>query len=168
MKITAKLIVILMMMCFIAVCADAGDPKGKAWGDTRFTDNSDGTVTDNLTNLIWLKNANSFGAKNWSTAKTDCKTLASGAGGLTDGSSAGDWRLPTVKELQSLIDFSQYNPALPPGHLFTNVQPGYYWSGVTCADSADNAWYVTMSNGGVYYYYKAYTGFVWPVRGGKN
>ena len=41
---------------------DDGDlEKGVAWPNPRFTDNSDGTVTDNLTGLIWLKNANCFG-----------------------------------------------------------------------------------------------------------
>ena len=41
-------------------------------------DNSDGTVTDNLTRLIWLKNANCFGSKTWSEALSDCNSLASG------------------------------------------------------------------------------------------
>ena len=35
--------------------------KGVAWPNPRFTDNGNGTVTDNLTGLIWLKNANCFG-----------------------------------------------------------------------------------------------------------
>jgi len=44
---------------------DDGDlKKGVVWPNPRFTDNEDGTVTDNLTGLIWLKNANCFGAKN--------------------------------------------------------------------------------------------------------
>ncbi len=37
---------------------------------------------------------------------------------LSDGSSAGDWRLPTMKELCTLIDYSKRDPALPNGHMF--------------------------------------------------
>ena len=45
--------------------------KGVAWPNPRFTDNGDGTVTDNLTGLIWLKNANCFGTRTWATALSD-------------------------------------------------------------------------------------------------
>jgi hypothetical protein len=78
----------------------------------RFTDKRDGTVKDNLTNLIWLKNANCFADVNWPQALTAANTLASGSCGLTAGSMAGDWRLPNAKELQSLIDFGFVTPAL--------------------------------------------------------
>ena len=48
---------------------DDGDlEKGVTWPSPRFTDNTNGTVTDNLTGLIWLKNANCFGEKSWSAA----------------------------------------------------------------------------------------------------
>ena len=71
---------------------DDGDfEKGVAWPNPRFTDNGNGTVTDSLTNLIWLKNANCFETRMWAQALTDCNGLASGSCGLTDGSSAGDF-----------------------------------------------------------------------------
>ncbi len=38
--------------------------KGVVWPIPRFKDNNNGTVTDNLTGLIWLKNANCFGVEN--------------------------------------------------------------------------------------------------------
>ena len=48
---------------------DDGDlEKGVTWPSPRFTNNSNGTVTDNLTGLIWLRNANCFGQKAWATA----------------------------------------------------------------------------------------------------
>ena len=59
----------------------------------RFVDNGDGTVTDNMTALIWTRNAGCFGTKNWSQALTAANQLASGACGLTDGSIPGQWRL---------------------------------------------------------------------------
>ncbi len=154
---------------------DDGDlEKGVAWPTPRFTINlngsnvPDGTVTDNLTGLIWLKNANAFGARNWATALTDCNGLASGTAGLTDSSVAGDWRLPNVKELQSLIDFSNVVSALPSGHPFTGVQSGYYWSGTTYANGTVYAWYVYMLNGYVGSNDKTLFYYVWPVRGGND
>ena len=82
---------------------DDGDlEKGAAWPSPRFTDNSNGTVTDNLTGLVWLKNANCFGSRTWATALSDANALNSGECSLSDDSSAGDWWLPNVRELQSL------------------------------------------------------------------
>jgi len=97
-------------------CAGTGQDGDKLAGATlpspRFTDNGDGTVNDNLTGLIWLKNANCFGAKNWTAALSDANNLSNGTCGLTDGSSAGDWRLPNRVELTSLVNSEYYNPAL--------------------------------------------------------
>ena len=152
-------------------CADTGQDgdlqKGVAWPDPRFTDNADGTVTDNLTGLIWLKNASCFGQKNWSTALTDCNSLANGACSLTDGSVAGDWRLPNLFELESLRDMSNYNPALPSGHPFTSVVSGFYWSGTTNADDTNVAWDVNLYNGSMSSGGKADNLYAWPVRGGQ-
>jgi len=132
----------------------------------RFTDNGNGTVTDNLTGLIWLRNANCFGQKTWTDALSDCNTLASGTCELNDGSVAGDWRSANVREIFSLIDFSQFDPALPVGHPFTNVQSDYYWSS-TSKDAVGNAWNVNMSGGGVGGHYKTFVDYVWPVRDAK-
>jgi hypothetical protein len=145
---------------------DDGDKEeGIAWPNPRFTDNGDGTVTDNLTGLIWLQNANSFGQRSWADALSDCNSLADGAAGLTDGSVAGDWRLPNVKELQSLIDYSNYNPVLPTGYPFTGVQSSYYWSSTTSANYTGGAWGVSMNFGYVGYNIKVDNRYVWPVRG---
>ena len=151
---------------------DDGDlEKGVAWPSPRFTDNLDGTVTDNLTGLIWLKNADCFGARVWATALNDANTLASGSCGLTDSSVAGDWRLPNVRELFSLIDFSQPTAApwiaLLSGHPFTGVQAGYYWSSTSAASDPSYAWSVGLDFGRVDVGYKPYSYYVWPVRGGQ-
>ena len=132
-----------------------------------FTHNGDGTVTDNLTGLIWLKNANCFGSRTWTDALSDANGLASGSCGLTDGSSAGDWRLPNVNELSSLVDRAQTGPALPAGHPFTGVQSNDYWSSTTYAPSASYAWYVSLHYGYVNLDVKTDTHYVWPVRGGQ-
>jgi hypothetical protein len=146
---------------------DDGDfEKGITWPDPRFTDNFDGTVTDNLTGLIWLKNANCFGTRNWVTALSDCNGLADGACGLTDGSVVGDWCMPNVKELQSLIDYGSINPALPNGP-FTGVQLTIYWSSTTYAGDTLRAWNMYMYYGLLNYNSKDDLYYVWPVRGGN-
>jgi hypothetical protein len=88
----------------------------------RFTDNGNGTVKDNLTGLTWLQDLDCFGVRSWLDAIADAASLASGACGLTDGSVAGDWRLPNVRELESLTDYGQSNPALPYPNPFISGQ----------------------------------------------
>jgi hypothetical protein len=145
---------------------DGESQKGVAV-DPRFTDNLDGTVKDNLTGLIWLKDANCFDLQTWTNALSHANTLASGACGLTDGSVAGAWRLPNVKELQTLIDFSQSLPALPPGNPFSGVQIRDYWSSTTSVNNPNSAWLSRTFDGAVNVGPKALTFYVWPVRGGR-
>jgi hypothetical protein len=148
---------------------DDGDlQKGVTWPSPRFTDNGDGTVTDHLTDLIWLKKANCFGYKNWTNALSSANTLASGSCGLTDGSTAGQWRLPNINELESLVDAQRTTPALPLDHPFTGVQSDLYWSSSTFAVYTDFAWGVSISSGRDYYGNKDNdSSDVWPVRGGQ-
>jgi hypothetical protein len=150
--------------------------KGVTWPTPRFTDNGNGTVTDNLTKLIWMKNANAFGAKNWVDALATANNLQAGYGGLTDGSKPGDWRLPNLRELQSLIDYAFYIPPLPntlgtgqwaEGNPFQGVQSDYYWSSSTYTGSTARAWEVLFYDGGAYHDPKSNEWYVWPVRGGK-
>jgi hypothetical protein len=152
-------------------CLDTGQDgeiqAGVLWPAPRFTDNADGTVTDNLTGIIWLKDADCFGRRIWTDALSEANGLASGSCGLTDGSNAGDWHLPNVKELQSLIDYGQYNSALPPGYgsIFNDVQSHEYWSSTTYEDDTVCAWGVGIRNGSVKYGSKeSYALYVWPVR----
>jgi hypothetical protein len=149
---------------------DDGDlQKGVAFSLPRFTDNGDGTVTDNLTGLIWLKDANcaTFNAPDsWGEAVWTPSVLEDGMCGLTDSSQAGDWRLPNMKEIQSLIDFSNDNPALPSGYPFTNVQSDYYWSSTTKSFASFAAWHLYIGSGYVSTVDKSSEHYVWPVRGG--
>jgi hypothetical protein len=146
---------------------DGAIQPGVSYPTLRFTDNGNGTITDHATGLIWLKNANPFGSKSWIEALSLCANLASGQAGLTDGSTAGQWRLPNRKELMSLMDFGQFKPALPVKHPFQNVQLGNYWSSTSYAGQAARAWYVDIKSGfsgtngkigGKFPYY------IWPVR----
>ena len=139
----------------------------------RFTDNGDGTVTDNQTGLIWLKHANCFGNTTWNNALSACNGLADGdnvclGGGfsLTDGSQAGDWRLPNYKELFSIVDAENIDPPLPSGHPFTNVQPWSYWSSTTYSGPTNDVWVVSMVYGSVNFKDMGSLHHFWPVRGG--
>jgi hypothetical protein len=124
-------------------------------------------VTDNVTGLIWLKNANCWGLKTWANALSNANGLASGSCGLTDGSSTGDWRLPNINELHSLIDLTQSNPALPSGHPFTGVLSSSYWSSTSYTVYPDNVWYVSLYYGNVVSSNKTDDYYVWPVRSGQ-
>jgi hypothetical protein len=146
---------------------DDGDlQKGVAWPIPRFTDNGDQTVTDNLTGLMWAKDANlASGSNDWLVAINYANSLSLGNAGC--GSSYTDWRLPNRFELESLLDLGNYNPALPSGHPFLNVQNHYYWTSTTYAPSSEYAWFVLMSSGTVNYVTKPDELHVWPVRGGN-
>ena len=166
---------------------DDGDlKKGIAWPTPRFTGNNNGTVTDNLTGLIWLKNANCAGAmENWKTAIDyaaalyDGCTSCFGTGGdcgLSDGSSAGDWRLPNRNEVLSLINIAYYNPTLSntegtrpwmEGDPFTGVQSAKYWSSSTNMGRAGLSWGVDFGNGNVVRHDKSSEMYVWCVRDGN-
>lgn len=158
---------------------DDGDlEKGVPWPTPRFTDNDNGTVTDNLTGLVWTKNANLFGMKNWEDACDECAALSDATSGdLTDGSVAGDWRLPNVRELQSLISYGFILPALPntegTGHWMQNdpfawVLSSYYWSSSSLPHNAPDpyAWLVGFSGGYLSNGDKSDVYPVWCVRGG--
>ena len=156
----------------VIACARTGQDgdvqAGVAWPAPRFADNGDGTITDHLTSLIWLKNANCFGTHNWHDALSDDNSLASGTCGLTDGSRAGDWRLPNVVELESLVNIQVSDPASwLTSQGFTGVQSYWYWSASTSAHDASSAWIVRMLSGFVSFSNKTSLNYVWPVRGGQ-
>jgi hypothetical protein len=124
-------------------CAGSGQDgeflAGTAMPVPRFTDNADGTVTDQLTGLVWVKDANCWNNKfYWSKAPSKAAETAHGNCGLTDGSLPGDWRVPNVRELLSLMDFENTGPTLPTGHPFTNVVQlsvhSYYWTSTNYTD----------------------------------
>ena len=144
--------------------------KGLDPPSTRFTDNGNGTVTDNATGLVWLQNADCFGnSRVWDQAVTVVRSLASGTCSLNDGSTAGDWRLPNVRELESLVDFGAGPPALTTGHPFTAVKSDWYWTSTTVKVRTARAFQVSIESGSVSENLKTsnYFAYIWPVRGGQ-
>ncbi len=121
-----------------------------------------------------MKDANAFGYENWNNAMTAAATLDAGDfAWLTDGSSEGEWRLPTMGEWEAFVDTTYTNPALSnaagdgkwsDGDVFNNVQTMEgYWS--STGSGTSSAWYVSMSNGNPYIGDKDERLLVvWPVR----
>jgi hypothetical protein len=151
---------------------DGETQLGVTWPPTRFTDNGDGTVKDNLTGLVWLKDThctaiNPVAGSTWTAALTAANTLASGTCGLTDASVAGTWRLPNVNELESLVDLSQTGPPLAAGNPFINFNPGLpqYWSSTITTVFPQNAEGVDMFTSTLRGDVKTNLKFVWPVKG---
>ena len=115
---------------------------GNNYGVNAFADNGNGTITDNATGLTWMQSDSGTGM-NWESALAYCEGY-SAAG-------SDDWRLPSVKELQSILDYSRSpdttnSPAIDP--VFTStaitVEDGstdypFYWSSTTHASSNGGA-----------------------------
>jgi len=151
---------------------DGALKKGVAWPSPRFVSNNNGTVTDKLTGLVWLKKANCFTGRKWSAAMAAARGLKSGDCGLTDGSVAGAWRVPQIQELKSLISRGRNSPALPNvgGAPFTGVKfaaTDNYWSSTVFSGDSSGSWFVNFDDGVVYYDGQGNNGFVWPVRDGQ-
>jgi quinol monooxygenase YgiN len=130
----------------------------------RFVDNQDGTVTDRLTGLVWLKNADAFGLRTWDQALAACNSLSMFDHGLGDGSAPGDWRLPNIKEIESLVDYGNVGPSIPAGHPFANVRPSSYWTSTSVANAPTQAMFIILGVGPVIFENKEHPFFVWPVR----
>ena len=135
---------------------------------SRFVDNGNGTVTDKLTGLIWLKNADCFGLLNWADAISLANGLANGQCGLKDGSRVGQWRLPESEELSSLIN-NQQRDSSDWLNLqgFSKVQSDLYWSSTGSDVSSNIAMCADMHRGGVFKSGTNFSYHVWPVRGGE-
>jgi len=125
----------------ITASQDGKIQAGVAWPNTRFVDNGNGTVKDNLTGLVWLKEAGCGGEKKWEAAVNWAKALLSGQCRLSDNSNAGDWSLPNIKEFQSIMDYSG-GIGNPPSGKFSGDMGVSYWSSTMYHTDLLKAWRV--------------------------
>ena len=125
-----------------------------------FIDNGDGTITDTSTGLMWQKGTGA-GNMTWQAALAYCEDLELPAGGFTD------WRLPTINELRSLVDFSRYDPSINTTFFPNTVTDNPYWSSTSYAGSAINAWSIYFKYGADHWDYKLNSLNVRAVRGGQ-
>ena len=148
---------------------DGSLQAGIEWPVPRFTDNGDGTITDNLTGLMWLKDADCLYHHIFNAAVNEADSLnyspeACGCQDYT--ANYTDWRLPNVNELESLVHGGQAHTAnwlMSQG--FVNVHALYYWTSTTFAY---NTWYGCVVNLWVGYVDRQEkNGYqkVWAVRG---
>ena len=140
---------------------------GSDWPSPRFVDNQDGTVSDVLTGLVWLRDADCFAEQTWEDALNLTNNLMDGTCDLTDGSLATEGRLPNVKEMFSLIDLGSSSPAIITGHPFADVRLAFYWTSTSAVEAPSNAWAVGLASGGSDNGPKTGRFFSWPVRGGQ-
>ena len=125
---------------------------------SRFTDNQDGTITDLYTSLHWQK-IQSSATMSWEEALAYSKTVS--LGGKTD------WRLPNVKEIQSLNDIKLFKPSFDKTY-FPNVLSGNYWSSTSLVQASEKAWDINVDYGIVSYNLKTQKENVLLVRGGAD
>jgi len=132
---------------------------GNSYGVNDFVDNGDGTITDRATGLMWQQTDSGVGM-DWLAALTYAE----------DAATAGydDWRLPNIKELQSIVNYMKSPSATDPANLgpaidkdffsitelpsgTTNINPdyGYFWSSTSAYFGGNSleyyyAWYVAF------------------------
>jgi hypothetical protein len=150
------------------VAHDDGEyEKGIPSPTPRFTTSANGTVTDHLTGLIWLQNGKCFTERTWAEAITSVHDLAIGQCGLTQGAPTTPWRLPNIRELQSLIDYSKYNPPLPSGCPI-DLEQQEYWSSTSYSLSpSSQAHTVSFASAYLQQRYKDDSAYVIAVTGGQ-
>lgn len=122
----------------------------------------DHVVKDEFTGAIWSRDANPAGRRlTWQEALSAVQAFNSNNhGGFSD------WRLPTIRELESLVDLGSHSPALPTDHPFINVQDGY-WPSTTSVYEPRYAWTLYSRDGIVGVGFKPGADFyAWPVRNG--
>jgi hypothetical protein len=113
------------------------------------------TVTDHKSGLIWQQ-ADDRQKRKWADAKQYCKDLVLGG--------KKDWRLPRIDELETIIDYSRFAPAINP--VFSCRRWDVYWSSGTYALNPYYAWSVYFYYGYVVAYGKTNDHYVRCVRGG--
>lgn len=140
-------------------CAGTGQDGAYNHNPRSYTDYGNGTITDNVTGLIWQKEDDDK-TRTWASAGAYCDSLTLGG--------QSDWRLPTRRELMSLVDYGipAPGPAINTTY-FPNTDAHYYWSSTNYAGSTSSAWTVQFYEGSVGSRVKSGSDYVRCVRDGQ-
>jgi PKD repeat protein len=111
--------------------------RGAQFHTGRFIDNGDGTVTDTATGLMWQQFSGM--ERSWKAALSYCENFRLAG--------YADWRLPNKNELQSLVDYSKYSPAIDTLFFPDTQSDKAYWTSTTYYDLPDRAWAVNFLAG---------------------
>ncbi len=180
------------------VALQAADPSCPDDSGNIYVDCGNGTVTDNRTGLVWLQDASCYGVAEWAEGLTlvanlsdipDGSAAAADDCGLSDGSSPGEWRLPTAAEWEAMIGDALGLSGDPDctGAInaptitndsgtgcwkdgpssFIDIAASGYWSSTTDSASLTQAWSVALLAGSLQTFFKTSAGYIWPVRGGQ-
>jgi hypothetical protein len=135
--------------------ADANAPAGRYVVTSGGTDagTGNGTVYDTKTKLTWQQGV-APGTYTWAGAKAYCAALNLGGTG---------WRLPTIKELQTIADDSQTNPSIDTT-AFPSTPADWFWSSSPLAGSSSSAWNVSFLIGDTSYNIVSNTDYIRCVR----
>ncbi len=132
--------------------------RGEAYGENKFVDNKDKTISDKATGLMWQKEDSGKGM-NWEEALKYAEKMNE-----QNYLGYSDWRVPNIKELQSIVDYSRSpevtsSPAIDPIFKTTKIKNEageadypYFWSSTThCSTSLRNigtaAAYISFGRG---------------------
>ncbi|WP_316366542.1 Lcl C-terminal domain-containing protein [Candidatus Thiodiazotropha sp. CDECU1] len=107
--------------------------SGESWGDNLFLENHNGTVSDAAMNLQWQQ-ADDGQPRDWPQALAYCEGL--------NLAGYSDWRLPNIKELQTLVDYRYSDPAIDPNFFKQQDKRGWFWSSTTHGESPSMASYI--------------------------
>jgi hypothetical protein len=163
-------------------CAGTGhDGDLQAGASLAYVEHEDGTITDTNTGLMWEKLSDDRTIHNWSNRYTWDSGFSEKIAALNGGRFAGhrDWRLPNIKELQSIVNCeigypgptiaAAFNTGCTPGCTVTScscTQSDGYWSSSSYAGNPDYAWDVDFYSGNDGAGTKTSTYLVRAVRGG--
>lgn len=141
--------------------------KGKPDAPPRFVDNGNGTITDNATGLMWVKDPSQLGGvwgtpgtpavMTWPDAIDNCEAL--------DYAGHDDWRLPNINELASIVDCSRYNPHINPTFFPNTDKVNVYFSSTTAIFNTAAVFYVSFGVFNIYIADKIAYSVARPVRG---
>ena len=132
--------VLAIIAVALPTSADANAPAGQYVVTAGGTGN--GTVYDTKSKLTWQRTVSST-TYTWADAKTYCAGVGASLGGT-------GWRLPTLKELQTIVDYSQSNPSID-STAFPSTPAAWFWSSSPLAGSSSDAWVVAFNAGYAYY-----------------